>query len=1035
MRLAHRPRLRSLFHSLILLAGCVCLTATALLPLTGTALPDTADGATHLYRGLALEHALRVDHGIWQRYAPGLAYGYGAPLFHYFSPLAYYPMALLHQIGISFVAGWQWTTALCSVLGAAGAFLLARRWSGQDLGGWIAALAYAQSPYFLLDSLTRGALAELVSLAVLPWVIYAFARLAADGTRLNLFLALATLALFIPLHTVMTLHGVALLMACCLFLAWQSQDRRRSLIHLLLAGGLALALTAFYWLPALLESDQIKLSLIREQLGHIDATRHLRPVHALLSLPFTADPSQQNHATPIGLGLPQLGLAAMSTTLCLRRAERRHRPLLALLWLLLIALAFMNTPASASLWENLPLIGYTQFPWRLLGLASLALACLCGIGVCLLWRALPSGLTRWLLLPGIGAAIAIYGLPWTFTAHLHNFHARDIRDVHAFERETGQLALGSYAEYLPLSADAARLDARRLIDRYATADAIERLQADDNLAILSADWRGLAADLRLRSQSSRTLIFDWLYVPGWRAELDGQAIAVYPNAAGLVALDLPAGESNLRVYLGATGIQRAAEIISGAALLGTVALLWLWRGPATTAQGLALDWRLAALVMALGVGVVLLRIALHAGDSVFKSSRFGDVQGASALANFGDQIDLLAVDLPPGDMDEPQLALTLYWRLHDSRLPRDYSSILRLLDPAGHVVAQRASFALGGLATRNWQVGRYVIDDITLPIPPFTPPLPEAYQLEVALYDTETLRELSLLNAKGDPQAASFALGSRFYRPSAASRARELAELKTTGESNGGAADLIEAPTLPREASVGDELRFGWAWRKTSELDDEPGARLLWLDDNSAVIGMYDIGALVTGYPFAAWRPGEVNRGHHSAILPPHLPAGDYTLGLRLLDANGDPAGAILPLAKSMTVTAPARDFNAPIFVEADIAAWDNGIALAGYRLGDGGHVELAWRTERLQRHSLRLFVHALDADERIAAQWDGVPADWTRPTTGWLPGEYVRGSHHLDLPAGQYRVRVGWYHPRTDERIGVGDGDSLLLDEALRVE
>jgi hypothetical protein len=44
----------------------------------------------------------------------------------------------------------------------------------------------------------------------------------------------------------------------------------------------------------------------------------------------------------------------------------------------------------------------------------------------------------------------------------------------------------------------------------------------------------------------------------------------------------------------------------------------------------------------------------------------------------------------------------------------------------------------------------------------------------------------------------------------------------------------------------------------------------------------------------------------------------------------------------------------------------------------------------------------------------DGQPAAGARPTTGWVPGEYVTDRHELvipaDLPPGEYVVEVGLY-------------------------
>ena len=61
------------------------------------------------------------------------------------------------------------------------------------------------------------------------------------------------------------------------------------------------------------------------------------------------------------------------------------------------------------------------------------------------------------------------------------------------------------------------------------------------------------------------------------------------------------------------------------------------------------------------------------------------------------------------------------------------------------------------------------------------------------------------------------------------------------------------------------------------------------------------------------------------------------------------------------------------------------------------------------------------------------MPANWTRPTTGWLPGEYVTDLHTLTLPAelpdGPLTLRVGLYDPATGARLMAGDQDFVAID------
>ncbi|MDD5779410.1 MAG: hypothetical protein PHU95_08175, partial [Candidatus Thermoplasmatota archaeon] len=83
--------------------------------------------------------------------------------------------------------------------------------------------------------------------------------------------------------------------------------------------------------------------------------------------------------------------------------------------------------------------------------------------------------------------------------------------------------------------------------------------------------------------------------------------------------------------------------------------------------------------------------------------------------------------------------------------------------------------------------------------------------------------------------------------------------------------------------------------------------------------------------------------------------------------------------------------------------------------------VTLVWHAVETPAANYDVFVHLLDAAGNILAQDDGPPGDGRLPTLGWLPGEYLADSHVLplptNLPAGEYRLAVGFYDPVTLER------------------
>lgn len=91
-------------------------------------------------------------------------------------------------------------------------------------------------------------------------------------------------------------------------------------------------------------------------------------------------------------------------------------------------------------------------------------------------------------------------------------------------------------------------------------------------------------------------------------------------------------------------------------------------------------------------------------------------------------------------------------------------------------------------------------------------------------------------------------------------------------------------------------------------------------------------------------------------------------------------------------------------------------------------HLNTAWQ-QKANPQPLRIFIHLLDAQGNIAAQWDGLGATWE----GWQPGDALLHTHTIplpdDLPADNYEVRLGLYNPQTGQRwLTETDADHVVL-------
>jgi hypothetical protein len=116
-------------------------------------------------------------------------------------------------------------------------------------------------------------------------------------------------------------------------------------------------------------------------------------------------------------------------------------------------------------------------------------------------------------------------------------------------------------------------------------------------------------------------------------------------------------------------------------------------------------------------------------------------------------------------------------------------------------------------------------------------------------------------------------------------------------------------------------------------------------------------------------------------------------------------------------------------------------VSLIGYDLNAANFapgaaliVTVYWQAQREIVGDYKAFVHLLDAAGRLVAGSDAVPANWTRPTTGWIAGEYITDPHTLKIPAnlapGDYGLEVGLYEADSGVRLA----DRVLLDQLIVV-
>jgi hypothetical protein len=193
------------------------------------------------------------------------------------------------------------------------------------------------------------------------------------------------------------------------------------------------------------------------------------------------------------------------------------------------------------------------------------------------------------------------------------------------------------------------------------------------------------------------------------------------------------------------------------------------------------------------------------------------------------------------------------------------------------------------------------------------------------------------------------------------------------------------------------------------------------VDEAGKAVQMWEIPPVRDGYAAA---PGERLRGQHWLRLAAALPSGTYQLQLNQI-----------PL-RSITLNAPGRILVEPSLETHLAIPFAETITLLGYTRSPVSNLQLPltliWQTQAELLTSYHVFVHLVNAGGVIVAQSDGEPAGWSRPTTGWIPGEYIVDDHTLtlppDLPPGEYQLRLGLYDPATKQRMSTPNGDAVTI-------
>jgi hypothetical protein len=258
-------------------------------------------------------------------------------------------------------------------------------------------------------------------------------------------------------------------------------------------------------------------------------------------------------------------LAVLAWAWLLRQSAAGVRILVQFFGLAAIVLCLFMLDDSAFLWKRLPFLPFVQFPWRLLGPASLCVA---------------------LVVAGLGPGIASLGR-WCRCAFWTSMALLIIPNLHHLD--PGRTIDVDLASWTPLGISARGFETTTMgevtprwmttLPPYNPVPAVV-IAGDARLSeevVTPFSYSAIVTTGGTLSGTSRVRL-SRAWFPGWQVYLDGRAADVGPAPeTGLIEFAVPAGTHRVEARFGRSPIRQTAEWVSAVALAAL--LLLAWRGP------------------------------------------------------------------------------------------------------------------------------------------------------------------------------------------------------------------------------------------------------------------------------------------------------------------------------------------------------------------------------------------------------------------------------------------------------------------------
>ncbi len=533
------PRIKEFLVILLLLLFTIPAVKSLLLPGGFT----SHDMTHHIVRQISMDKLLSEGQ-FPPRWSGDLAYGYGYPVFLFNYPLPAMVGELFHLAGFNFLYSVKAVLFVSLILSTLGMYLFLNSLFKSQMAAILGAVFYLYAPIHLIVVYVSGSVGASMGFAFPPFIFWAIVLISkGKWGNWGILGGAISLAGLILSHNITALIFIPVILAFIIVLKLlkNKKEAPHFLVNVSWMFLLGLGLSAFFWLPAMMEKQFIRYDELMKGV-------YLNQFPSLKQIIYSpwgyglSHPKSPEGGMSYQVGLIHILVMLMLTVLVwVRREIREIRVIGGVSLVFFFFSIFFMLEISLPLWDNLPFLSYVQFPVRILiipvFIASLA----------------SSLLVKYLPFKKLLVISLLLLVLYANRNHLGINQNYDPGEQYYLSLKTSTT---SFDENLPVWVTKMRTDTNH--DKFST------LSGKGNIKILENKSARVLAEIEASSNS--LIRFNQYYFPGWEIKVDGQEVKFNYQTdienSGLPIFDIDQGKHLVLAEFKNTPVRNLADFIS-----------------------------------------------------------------------------------------------------------------------------------------------------------------------------------------------------------------------------------------------------------------------------------------------------------------------------------------------------------------------------------------------------------------------------------------------------------------------------------------